>query len=166
MARKRTIPDDTIYAAVQKLLADGGDKAVSFGTVAKVTGLAASSLVQRYGNREGMIRAARLAAWAALETRTAEAIALTSEKGAPALLKALGRQDFHALAADLRDPDLRARALAWRAGVEAMLTLRLGGGQRAREAATILFAAWQGQALWGAEADEGFRLKDLAKRLV
>ena len=165
MARKRTIPDNTIYATVRDLLSDGGAKAVSFGSVAAATGLAASSLVQRYGNRGGMIRAARLAAWAALEARTAEAIAETSQKGAPALLKALGRPDVQALPDDLRDPELRARATAWRAGVEAMLTLRLGGGQKAREAAAVLFAAWQGQALWGAEADEGFRLKDVAKRL-
>ncbi|MBL9048071.1 MAG: transcriptional regulator, partial [Tabrizicola sp.] len=75
------------------------------------------------------------------------------------------RPDVQALPDDLRDPELRARATAWRAGVEAMLTLRLGGGQKAREAAAVLFAAWQGQALWGAEADEGFRLKDVAKRL-
>lgn len=166
MARKRTIPDDRIYAAIQKLLEDGGDKAVSFGTVAKVTGLAASSLVQRYGNREGMIRAARLAAWAALEARTAGAIAETSEKGAPALLKALGQPDVRAVTDDLRDPELRARALAWRAGVVAMLALRLGGGAKAREAAMVLFAAWQGQALWEDNAESGFRLKDLARRLV
>lgn len=166
MARKRTIPDATVYAAIQKLLDKGGDKAVSFGTVSAATGLAASSLVQRYGNRDGMIRAARLAAWSALEERTAAAIAQTSEKGAPALLKALGAVDARVLPDDLQDPDLRARALAWRAGVEAMLALRLGGGQKAREAAAVLFAAWQGQALWGLEPDEGFRLKDLAKRLA
>ena len=58
MPRNRTIPDSQIFAAIQDLLDTGGDKAVSFGTVAVRTGLAAPTLVQRYGNREGMIRAA------------------------------------------------------------------------------------------------------------
>jgi hypothetical protein len=166
MGRTRTIPDSTIYASILRLLEEGGEKAVSFGTVAAATGLAASSLVQRYSDRTGMMRAARLAAWAVLEARTAEAIAQTSEKGAAALLKALGKPEVQWLSRDLHDPETRARAMAWRTGVEAMLSLRLGGGPKAREAAAVLFAAWQGQALWEAEADADFRLKDVAKRLI
>jgi hypothetical protein len=42
----------------------------------------------------------------------------------------------------------------------------LGGGQKARDGAALLFAAWQGQALWSAAGDHSFRLKDAVKRLI
>ena len=51
MARPRTIPDPEIFAAIRALLAQGGDKAVAFSSVARATGLAAPTLVQRYGSR-------------------------------------------------------------------------------------------------------------------
>lgn len=166
MARTRTIPDTQIFAVVQRLLDQGGDKAVTFGTVSAATGLAASTLVQRYGGLAAMLRATRIAAWHALEERTTAAIAETADKGVPALLKALGAVDVHGLASDLRDPALAAPALAWRARLEAAMADRLGGGQKARETAALLFAAWQGQALWGRDGDSGFRLKDAVKRLT
>ena len=81
MARNRTIPDSQIFASIQGLLDRGSEKSVTFGTVAQATGLAASSLVQRYGNLPGMLRATRNAAWEALEARTAEAIEMTAGKG-------------------------------------------------------------------------------------
>lgn len=165
MPRTRTIPDDQVFAAIQRLLAKGGDKAVTFGAVAKATGLSPPTLVQRYTSRDGMVRAARLAAWEALEHRTAVAIAGTADKGPQGLLKAIGPVDPRTFAADLRDPDLAGRAQGWRKGVETALALRLGQGPKARESAALLFAAWQGQALWAAE-EPGFRLKDAVKRLV
>lgn len=173
MARPRTIPDDRIFAAIRALLAQGGDKAVAFSSVARATGLAAPTLVQRYGSREGMVKAALLAAWDALEARTdeAEAGAALNAKGAVALLKALGDDeggpdDLALLAVEFRDADLRARAEAWRVRVEAALAGRLGGGARGREVAAILFAAWQGQALWSMAGGRGFRLKEAVKRLA
>lgn len=165
MARKRTIPDSRIFAAIQGLLDQGGEKSVSFGSVARASGLAASSLVQRYDNLAGMIRATRNAAWDALEARTAEANDRTAGKGPQALLKAIGSHEVASLASDLRDPELRVRAQAWRIGLEAALAARLGGGARAADSATLLFAAWQGQALWGPDGTSGFRLKDAVKRL-
>jgi AcrR family transcriptional regulator len=166
MPRQKTIPDATIFTAVSQLQATGGDKAVSFASVAAVTGLAAPTLVQRFGSRDGMVRAARQAAWAVIEARTAEAIASTADKGPQALLKALGSPDTAALAADLRDPELAQRAAVWRATVESALSLRLGTGTKARESAALLFAAWQGQALWAATGEGAFRLKDAVKRLT
>ncbi len=166
MPRQKTIPDARILDTVCQLLAAGGDKAVSFSSVAAATGLAAPTLVQRFGSRDGMVRAARLAVWAGVEARTAEAIASTADKGPQALLKALGPPDTAALAADLRDPDLLLRASAWRATVESALSLRLGTGAKARESAALLFAAWQGQALWAATGEGAFRLKDAVKRLT
>lgn len=166
MPRLRTIPDAIVFATIQRLLDQGGARAVSFGSVGAATGLAPPTLVQRYGNRDAMVRAARLAAWDALESLTARAIAETADKGPQGLLKAIGQVDAAAIAADLRDPELAKRAAGWRAGVETALTLRLGAGQKARESAALLFAAWQGQALWAETAEPGFRLKDAVKRLT
>lgn len=166
MPRTRTIPDDRIFSAIQRLLDEGGDRAVSFATVAAATGLAPPTLVQRYGSRDGMVRLARLAAWEKLEAATAEAIAGTEKKGPQGLLKALGSIDAASLASDARDPDLAQRAAAWRASVEAALSQRLGNGPKARESAALLFAAWQGQLLWSSASQPGFKLKDVAKRLT
>lgn len=166
MSRSRTIPDESIFTAIQRLLDQGGDKAVSFRTVSTATGLAPPTLVQRYGSRDAMVRAARLAAWQALDQRTADAIAGTANKGPQGLLKAIGAVDTTALAADLRDPDLAIRAAAWRATVESALAQRLGNGPKARENASLLFAAWQGQTLWSKVGEPAFRLKDAVRRLT
>ena len=166
MPRTRTIPDEQIFATLQRLLDQGGDKAVSFASVAAATGLAPPTLVQRYGSRDGMVRAARLAAWDALDRRTKNAISLSADKGPQGLLKAIGAVDAAAIAADFRDPDLAQRAAAWRATVESALALRLGGGTKAKESAALLFAAWQGQALWAGNGEGGFKLKDAVKRLT
>jgi AcrR family transcriptional regulator len=166
MPRTRTISDDQIFAAVQGLLDSGGDKAVSFSTVAAASGLAPPTLVQRYGSRDGMVRATRQAMWEALEARTQAAIAATGDKGPQALLKAIGQVDPMAMAADFRDPDLALRAAVWRATVEAALALRLGSGAKGKESAALLFAAWQGQVFWTATGDSAFRLKDAVKRLT
>jgi AcrR family transcriptional regulator len=166
MPRSRSVPDETVFAAIQRLLDQGGEKAVSFGTVSRTTGLAPPTLVQRYGSRDAMVRSARLAAWEALDQRTAEAITTTLDKGPQGLLKAIGAVDVTALAPDLRDPDLALRAAAWKATVESALAQRLGSGQKARESAALLFAAWQGQSLWSGAGQSAFRLKDAVKRLT
>lgn len=138
---------------------------MSFASVAAVTGLAPPTLVQRYGSRDGMVHAARSAAWDKLAKSTSEAILLTENKGPQALLKALGAADPSNLVSDSRDPDLAQRAAVWRATVESALALRLGTGQKARESAALLFAAWQGQMLWHRAGGKGFRLKDALKRI-
>lgn len=166
MPRNRVIPDDQVFAIIQRMLDEGGGRAVSFGTVSTATGLAPPTLVQRYGSRDDMVRAARQAAWNALNRRLAEAIVQTADKGAQGLLKALGQVNPAAIAADLRDPDLAERAAAWRAAVETALADRLGTGSKARESAALLFAAWQGQSLWASVGETAFRLKDAVKRFT
>lgn len=172
MPRRKLIPDPTVFAEVRRLLSEGGEKAVSFASVAQATGLAGSTLVQRFTTREAMVQAALDAAWDQLEAETEAAAseAALNAKGAQALLKALGADapeaaDLSLLAADFRNPQLRARAEAWRARLEDALALRLGGGDRGREAAAMLFAAWQGQLLWQKAGGKGFRLKDVLKRI-
>lgn len=164
MARPRIIADAAVFSALRQLLANGGDKAVTFSAVARATGLAAASLVQRYGSREAMVRTALVAAWDALVAETAQADA-TAET-AQGFLKSLGGDapqaiDLALLAMDFRDATLRARAAEWRAQVEAALARRL----RDADAAAMLFAAWQGQLLWQVAGGKGFRLKDAVKRL-
>ncbi len=168
MSRTRTIPDATIFAEVMAGLTATGGKGVSFGVIGKSCGLAASTLAQRFGSVEGMIRAALSAEWQALIARTAEAeqTALVSAKGAQGFLKMLAPPGPTLLAASLQDEALRALAESWRAQVEAALVPRLGGGSRGREAAALIFAAWQGRADWEAVGGKGFRLGDLFKRLA
>jgi AcrR family transcriptional regulator len=173
MGRKKTIPDDQIFIQIRDLLRQGGDKAVSFSIVGRATGLAPATLVQRYGSRDGMVRAALIDAWDALdrETDNAMADAPMTAKGATALLKSLSEDQMNAadmglLAADFRDLTTRARALAWREKVELALALRLGGPTKGQEIAAILFAAWQGQALWHGIGEKSFRLKDVLKRIT
>lgn len=175
MSRTKTIPDTVIFAAIRRILARKGDKAVSFSSVAQATGLAAATLVQRYGSRDRMVRSALMAAWDLLEARTEAAAQATRDKGPHAFLKALGADeaaeeeaaaDLELLALDLRDPLLRARATAWREGVEATLAPRLGHGEEGRAAAAMLFALWQGQLLWAQAGGKRFRLKDAVRRLA
>jgi len=166
MPRSKTIPDARIFSAIRSLLEQGGEKAVSFATVAAATGLAPPTLVQRYGSRDGMVRSARLAEWDRLAAATATAILDTEDKGPAALLKALGPLDADMLVAAARDAALAQCAAAWRAQVEAALSLRLGTGTKARETATLLFVAWQGQALWSVAGLTSVKVKDIVKRLT
>ncbi|MBK6468098.1 MAG: transcriptional regulator [Rhodobacter sp.] len=165
MSRKKTIPDEQVHAAIRQLLATGGDKAVSFGAVARATRLAPSTLAQRFGTVPAMRAAALRQGWQALTEATTTAMDAAAGKGPQGLLKALD-----AVAAPVigllrvaTDDESRALAAGWRQMVETALSLRIGQGEKAREAAAILFAAWQGQLLWGGE---GFRLKDAVKRLT
>jgi AcrR family transcriptional regulator len=161
MGRPRSIPDDVILDGILGLLAAGGEGAVSFGTVSKACGLAPPTLVQRYGDRAGMLRAALLRGWDRL-SEAAEAAA-AREETAQGFLKELGAADLlPVLVASRTDAVAAARAAAWRADVERVLMAKLGA--RA-EAAAMLFAAWQGRLLWDAAGGAGFKLKDAARRL-
>ena len=173
MGRTKKVSDAEIFAAIRKLLAAGGEKAVAFASVARATGLAGPTLVQRFGSRATMMLAAQLAAWDALDAATATAVAGSdlSTKGAQTLLKSLAdgqaaSVDLALLCMDQRDAQLRQRAKAWRTSVEVTLGLQLGGGAKGREAAAILFAAWQGQLLWNGAGGKAFKIKDAIKLLT
>lgn len=164
MSRPKLIPDAEVYATVFRLLQDGGDKAVAFASVGRSCGLAASTLVQRFGSREAMVQAALNRQWQQAEAALARAECTRTPKGAQQLLKVL--PDVVPLVVlCLRYPALRGRAEAWRASVLLQLTVCLGGGAKAAEAAAMLFSVWQGQALWKDAGDKGFRLKDVVRRL-
>ena len=170
MARHRSIPDDQIFAAIRSLLAAQGDRALSFGAVAAATGLAGSTLVQRYGSVTGMVEAALTPVFTALEAilaRVSGEVA-PNARGAQDLLKALSDSDLGeiaVLAAMFRIPALKTRAEDWRNRVEAALASRLGGGVAGHDAARLVFAAWQGQALWHPAGGKKFRLKAALRQL-
>ena len=58
MARPRTLPDSDVFAAILLMIASEGEKSVAFSAVARATGLAGASLVQRYGPLPQMVEAA------------------------------------------------------------------------------------------------------------
>ncbi len=168
MARPRTLADSDVFAAILQMIAAAGEKAVAFSSVARATGLAGASLVQRYGPLPQMVEAALGWGWDEMDRLAAklDAEAPTGAKGSQGLLKALGEQGHGVpmaalLAASLRSAALRQRAEAWRDRVEAMLAARLHDP----EAAAMVFAAWQGQVLWDGLGAKGFRVKDLLKQL-
>jgi hypothetical protein len=168
MARTKTIPDSEILALVLRKLLTEGDKAISFGLISSACGLAAPTLVQRYGSRDAMIASAIAASWTDLETLTAavELEALVSAKGAQGFLKDIGAQvDIPALlTASQRDKALMERAALWRKSVEAALAVRLGGGVKGRDAGAMMFAAWQGRLMWDNAGGKTFRLGEALRR--
>jgi AcrR family transcriptional regulator len=171
MGRSRTLPDADVFAAVRRLLMQGGDKAVAFSSVAQATGLAAPTLAQRYGTRDAMVRAALLDGWDALDAAAARAaeIAPITPKGAAQMLRSLAADNADLIAllvSEFRDPALRDRALVWRAAVVAALALRLRGGGKGRSAAAVVFAAWQGQVMWQKTGGPDIRVKDVVKHLA
>ncbi len=173
MGRQKTVSDAEVFHAIRRLQAVGGDKAVAFASVARATGLAGPTLVQRFGNRANMVRSAQLAAWDALDAATATAVAgsTLSAKGALGFLKALSdcqgaEFDLVMLSSEFRDAELRQRAKSWRNTVEVTLGLQLGGGAKGRAAASILFATWQGQLVWRAAGGKSFKIKDAIRQLT
>jgi len=171
MGRSKTLPDTDVYAALRRLLIQGGDKAVAFSSVGQATGLAAPTLAQRYGTRDAMVRAALLDGWDVLGKATEQAVeeAALSAKGATQILKALNAghaEEIALLASEFRDPALRNPALAWRQSLLAALGSRLGGGSKGQEAAALVFAAWQGQILWHKAGGSEVKIKDAVKRLT
>ncbi len=159
MARQKIIPDSTVFAALRHIVATQGQQAASFRAVGRATGLAAATLVQRFGSADGMLVAAMLDGWTEADAALAAAAADTakSDKGAAALLKALPQTPPL-----LPDAALQERAAIWQRQVVRELTLRLKDGQ----AAAILFAAWQGRLMWDASGSRGFALKDAVRRLI
>ena len=165
MARTKIISDDQVLAVLRHLLAAGGDKAVSFGSLGRAVKLAPSTLVQRFGTMAAMRAAALSRGWQDLIDATTAVLDSTSQKGPQGLLKALDAiaAPVPNLLRSTADETSRTLATQWRQMVETALAQRIGQGEKAGETASLLFAAWQGQLLWGGG---GFRLKDAAKRLI
>lgn len=171
MPRKRTISDDALLDAALLLVRESGPEALSFGTLASRVGLAGSTIVQRFGTKANLLRAALLLAWDRLDEQTARAareaapgpggvvdmlVRLSGQYeprdggGGPADRAPAGRDDDYAdqlllLREDLRDPVLRARGEAWLATLTKAVEERLAGAPGGPAGlGELVVAQWQG----------------------
>jgi AcrR family transcriptional regulator len=152
MPRKRTIPDQDLLDAALILVRASGPESLTFTALAQRSGLAASTIVQRFGTKAGMLRAALLRAWDLLDESTERALghAGSGPNGVVELLLALtGSYEAHdfadqlrVLREDLRDPVLRDRGRVWLDTLTQAIERRLGPG--AGGLGKIIVAHWQG----------------------
>ncbi len=179
MPRKRTVPDEALLSTALSIVRASGPDALSFGSLAARVDLAASTLVQRFGSRANLLRAALSFAWDRLDEETARACA-EAPSGAAGVVDLLvrlsgqydsadsggsggpgfgGFGDFAdqlmLLREDLRDPVLRARGQAWLDTLAAAVEERLADapGDMPRDVAglgELVVAQWQGSlTVWG-----------------
>jgi AcrR family transcriptional regulator len=155
MPRKRTISDQDLLDAALDIVRASGPDALTFAALAPRAGLAASTIVQRFGTKASLLRAALSRAWDLLdeETATAADTAPLEPHGVVELLVQLSGQydpDDYAdqlllLREDLRDPVLRARGRTWLATLTAAVERRLGPAPGSASGLGMLFVAhWQG----------------------
>lgn len=167
MARPRKISDEDVVEAVAAALARDGPAALTFASASEATGLSPASLVQRYGNRDALLRAALLWMWDQLdlETAAADATQPVNAEGAIAMVMRLSSgfgagddpgQGLLLLREDYRDPVLRARGAAWQRALSAALGRRLSGDPADHERIGRLLAAqWQGAVIWWGFSRDG-----------
>lgn len=149
MPRKRTIADEVLLDHALAIVREVGPDGLTFGAVAERAGLAASTIVQRFGAKPALLRAALLRAWDRLEADTDAAIAATGRgaKGVVELLVRLSGQyqahdyadQLRVLREDLRDPVLTERGRAWLAVLAEAIEARVPGVP-----GMLVLAQWQG----------------------
>src|SRR4051794_26254279 len=98
MARPRSVSDAIVLDAALDIVHRSGPAALSFGALAAASGLAGSTIVQRFGSKEGLLRATLARAWDRLDASTAAAIADAS-------LDAAGVVDLFVALTGHYDPD-------------------------------------------------------------
>jgi len=161
MARTKTISDEAVLTAAAGVMFARGPSEFTLADVARAAGIAPATLVQRFGDKHGLIVAA-----IAQDNRTFEGFLaeLTRAVGAEAVIDVFARmfpdvgEDVGSFAdqllwlrQDMRDPDLnrlaRDRFAAMRAAVAArMPPLPIA----AEDAAELVEAQWQGVLVqWG-----------------
>lgn len=159
MPRKRTIPDDTLLDAALVIVRRSGPESLTFAALAAPTGLAPSTLVQRFGTKAALLRAALSRAWDLLDEQTAAALAAAENgrRGVIDLLVSLSGQYDGArdpdqfadqlliLREDLRDPVLRDRGASWIALLSGEIEARLAGpGVDVGGLGRLVVSQWQG----------------------
>jgi AcrR family transcriptional regulator len=156
MPRPRTVPDRDLLDAALALVRAAGPQGLTFAALASRTGLAASTLVQRFGTKAALLRAALSRAWDRLDAETASAAAAAppGPRGLIELLTRLSGQygvgDAFAdqlliLREDLRDPVLRARGQRWLATLAKAVGQRLDRAPGSAEGlGALIVTHWQG----------------------
>jgi AcrR family transcriptional regulator len=156
MPRKRSVPDDVLLDAALTVVRSADPQSLTFAALAERSGLAASTIVQRFGTKAGLLQAALLRAWDLLDAATAAAIA-QARPGPDGVVEMLVRlTDQYAsdaadyadqllvLREDLRDPVLRKRGRRWVGTLAAAVEQCLDPGGGAAGLGTLVVAQWQG----------------------
>ncbi|MFD1943811.1 TetR/AcrR family transcriptional regulator [Paradevosia shaoguanensis] len=167
MARPRTVSDEAILDAALGVAHRRGPANVTFASVSEVAGLSPATLVQRFGSKEALLRAALERAWDFLDAATAredERQPLTPEGAVQIVTElwpATEADDAYAeglllLYEDMRDPILRQRGVTWRTALTRALGRRLSNDP-ARQAlmGQLMASQWQGAQIWWAFGREG-----------
>jgi AcrR family transcriptional regulator len=159
MPRPKTLPDDDVLAAAHRLMHEHGPDALTFARVAQACGLSASTLVQRFKSKAGLVQSTLLHAWDRLDAKTAR-LALTVPKtpeGAIELLVGLSSEygdietyaeGLLVLREDLRDPVLRARGAAWKESLSHALEDCFSEVHAPQGIGLLIASQWQGSLLW------------------
>jgi AcrR family transcriptional regulator len=160
MPRPKTLPDSEVLKAAYALVHQHGPDALTFATLAQACGLSASTLVQRFKSKAGLIRSTLAYAWDGLDEKTAAFSAKVPKTPAGAvqlltmLSKDYGEIEAYAdalliLREDLRDPTLRARGAKWKAVLTRALEDCFAAAPQAPRGIGLLMASqWQGSLLW------------------
>ena len=161
MPRPKTLPDSDVLAAAHRLIHERGPEALTFASLARACGLSPRHWCNASRAKAGLKQSTLLHAWDRLDEKTAGLAATVPKtaEGAIELLVALS-SDYGGIEAyaegllvlreDLRDPVLRARGAAWKAGiVRRPRRLLLRRSPHAPPGIGLLIASqWQGSLLW------------------
>jgi AcrR family transcriptional regulator len=160
MPRTKTLSDEHVLEAAHRLLHQNGPDALTFESLARLCGLSAATLVQRFKSKAALKQSALLLAWDRLDEKTASLAAAVPKtpEGAIEFLVALSRdyggietyaEGLLVLREDLRDPVLRARGAAWKASLSGALEACFSQAPNAPQDIGLLIASqWQGSLLW------------------
>ena len=177
MPRHRTVSDDTILEAALAFMGREGPGALTLAAVGRLVDLSAATLLQRFGTKEALLRAALERSWEALEEATAKADAQqpVTFEGAIGVIGALwpsaaAELDFVngllLLREDLRDPVLRARGVAWLESLALALGRRITSDPaRHQRLGRLMVSQWQGTQIWWAFSREGAAVDVIANDL-
>jgi len=174
MSRSKTISDGLLLDRLVAAVMTHGPSDLTFAKASEAAGLAAATLVQRFGARERMVEAVLLRAWDQLDEATAAADAGTSldPAGAIELLLRLtnsGAAEYNftdgllLLREDVRNPVLRARGAEWGSRLAEALGRRLSDdAEHATQLGWQMASLWQGTLLWWAfrrDAEPGVNVR-------
>jgi AcrR family transcriptional regulator len=170
MPRNRTISDEALLDHALLVLRDAGPDGLTFGAVARQAGLAASTIVQRFGSKPGLLRATLLRAWDRLDDDTDAAIAAAGRgtRGVVDLLVRLSGQyavhdyadQLRVLREDLLDPVLTERGRSWLAVLAHAIEARVPG-----TSGMLVLAQWQGTlTVWSFTREAA--IEDMVRRNV
>lgn len=133
MPRPRTVDDSVVFAAAATVMSRDGPAKLTLARIAKVAGLSASTLVQRYGSKQGLLRSMSraskggsegFAAGLRITGRTALEVArefVLCFAGLAPTAEALVNNTLVYLQVDLADPVMRRNLVAMQQDQEAVL---------------------------------------------